>query len=855
MRVETLFYFYGRRLRTHPIQELLAGLGIAIGVALALAVLVANGSIAGSANEILRAVVGRADVQLQARSARGFDARLLRETLAVPGVRQAAPLVEQRAVLAGPNGRRVAVEVASLDPRLATLAGRLAGSFVGGLRLVHGTLLPSATAQALGMPDAADGAFVKPLPPVRVLLRGRAHAVPVAAVLGREAIGAVANARVAMLPLRRLQELAGMRGRLSRVLVELEPGREAQARAALAALARRNDVDLVPATAEAGLLAQALGPSDQATGFFAAISALLGFLLAFNAMLLTAPERRRMLAELRIQGFKPRQLVVLLLFQALVLGAVASLAGVVAGSLLSRGLFSATPDYLSPAFILGSRTVVGTWPIALALGGGTLACCLAAAPPLLDLRRGRAVDAVFHSGGSPGNALSAGARRWLFAAALALLALATALLATAPSAALLACGLLALATVLAIPTTFAAVVRLAEVLTARFDWLNMLSVALLALRATTVRSLALAATGAVAVFGSVAIGGARHDLLRGIARYTDDYVATADLWVVNPLDNQATNDVAGGGRVRRVEAVPGVAAVRRYRGGFLDDGGRRLWVIGRPPTDPAMLPASQLVDGDLAQATGRLRAGGWVALSAQLAQARHVGVGDAVVLPTPTGDVRLRVAATTTNLGWPPGTVVMSAADYRRAWASAAPSALEVDLAPGADRAAVRAGVERAVGAASGGLLVQTAAERGAGIDASARAAVARLGQISTLLLVAAVLAMAAAMGAATWQRRASLAALRVQSFTPRQLWRVLLLDAGVVLGAGCLTGALFGVYGQVVMDRYLRDVTGFPVAATLAGWPTVEIVVLVVVAALAVVAIPGWFASRVPPQLGLQDQ
>jgi putative ABC transport system permease protein len=59
MRVQTLFYFYARRLRTHPIQELLAGLGIAIGVALAFAVLVANGSITGSADEIVRAVVGR----------------------------------------------------------------------------------------------------------------------------------------------------------------------------------------------------------------------------------------------------------------------------------------------------------------------------------------------------------------------------------------------------------------------------------------------------------------------------------------------------------------------------------------------------------------------------------------------------------------------------------------------------------------------------------------------------------------------------------------------------------------------------------------------------------------------------
>jgi putative ABC transport system permease protein len=166
----------------------------------------------------------------------------------------------------------------------------------------------------------------------------------------------------------------------------------------------------------------------------------------------------------------------------------------------------------------------------------------------------------------------------------------------------------------------------------------------------------------------------------------------------------------------------------------------------------------------------------------------------------------------------------------------------------------VQRSVALAVGGAAGGLRVQTAAERAAGIDASARQGLARLGQISALLLVAAVLAMAAAMGAAIWQRRASLAALRIQSFSPRQLWRVLLLETGVVLGAGCLTGALVGAYGQVVIDRYLRTVTGFPVASTLAGWSTVEIVALVVVAALAVVAVPGWFAARVPPQLGLQD-
>lgn len=854
MPVQTLIYFYGRRLRTHPIQELLAGLGIAIGVALAFAVLVANGSVLGSAETVMRAVVGRADVQLQARGAGGFDMRVLQEVQRVPGVRQAAPLLEQRATLLGPNGRRVAVDVGSLDRRLAALSGRLAGNFVaGGFRFLDGVLLPSATAEALGLPNPVNQAIVRPLAPVRIVLRGTVHTVRVSAVLGRETIGPVANARVAMVPLARLQELAGMRGRVTRVLVEVAPGREAAVRADLAAIARRHDLALTSATVDTRLLAQALGPSDQATSFFAAISALLGFLLAFNAMLLTAPERRRMLAELRIQGFKPRQLLALQLSQALVLGGLASVLGLVVGSILSRSVFGASPDYLAPAFTLGKDTVVGAWPVVVALLGGILTSCLAAAPPLLDLRRGRAVDAVFHAGGSPGHALEPHTRRRLFAIGLALVAVATAVLLAWPGGALAACGLLALATVLAIPATFAVVVRVAEGLTARFDWLNMLSVALLALRATTVRSLALAATGAVAVFGSVAIGGARNDLLHGIARYTDDYVGTAGLWAVNPLDNQATNEIAdGAAKAARAAAVPGVAAVRRYQGGFLDFDDRRVWVIARSPADRGAIPPSQLVRGDLRRATERVRAGGWGALSDQIAHAHDLGLGDRIAIPTPTGTLRLRLAATTTNLGWSPGAMILSASDYRRAWATTAPTALQIDVAPGADRAAVQRGVARAVG---DGLVVQTAAERAAGINASARQGLARLGQISMLLLIAAVLAMAAAMGAAVWQRRPSLAALRVQSFTPRQLWRVLLLETSVVLGAGCLTGALVGAYGQVVIDRYLRTVTGFPVDSTLGGRSTVEIVVLVIVSALAVVAVPGWFASRVPPQLGLQDR
>lgn len=853
MRLEALLYFYGRRLRTHPIQEVLAGLGIAIGVALAFAVMVANGSIADSATETVRGVTGTADLQLSSRDPRGFDEGLLREVRALPGVKLAAPLLDQRAVLVSREGRTVAVNLASIDQSLAALSGTLPANFVsGGMRLVQGIVVPRDTAKALGLEDGAQHSAVQPLPRISVHVRGRAFPLTVAGILGPETIGSLAAARIALLPLQRLQELAGLPGRLTRILVDVEPGREASVRSALTTLAAGR-LSITAADNETRLLRNALGPSDQVAGFFAAISAYLGFLFAFNAVLLTTPERRRVLAELRIQGFKSRQLVLLSLFESAVLGIVASSVGVLIGAILASRVFDATPDYLAPPFTLSTHTIIGLTPVLVSFFGGVLASGLAAGPPLLDLRRSRAVDAVFHGSSAPGNTLREATRRLLFFVAVGLLVLTFALLVWLPFFALVASALLALATVLMVPSVLAIVLRMGEALANRTQRFNMLTMALLAMRATTLRSLALAATGAVALYGCVAIGGARDDLLRGIGQYTSDYVGTADLWVVNSNDNQATSDIRAQGLTRRIAALPGVAAVRTYQGSFLDIPGRRLWVIARPPSDRAMLPASQLVDGDLETATARVRRGGWLTVSQQIADDRGLSVGDAMVLPTPTGEFRLRVAATTTNLGWSPGAVILNTSDYRRGWRTATASALEIDVADGSNAVTVQAAIMQALGRHSG-LIVQTAQERADGINAAARQGLNRLSQISLLLLLAAVFAMAAAMGAAIWQRRTSLAALRIQSFTPRQLWRVVLMEACIILGAGCLTGAVSGLAGQVGADRYLSFATGFPVAIELANWRMAQTFGIVLAAALAVVAVPGWFASRVPPHLGLQE-
>ena len=77
MRTRALVYFYGRRLRVHAMQELLAGVGVAIAVALVFAVTVANSSITSSARRVVHAVIGPADLQLHARDPNGFDEHLI----------------------------------------------------------------------------------------------------------------------------------------------------------------------------------------------------------------------------------------------------------------------------------------------------------------------------------------------------------------------------------------------------------------------------------------------------------------------------------------------------------------------------------------------------------------------------------------------------------------------------------------------------------------------------------------------------------------------------------------------------------------------------------------------------------
>ncbi len=843
VRLSALFGLYRRRLRDHTVAELLAGGGIAVGVALVFGVLVANGSIVSSVREDVRAVRGSAELEFVARPPSGFSKRLADRIAGLPGVASSAPLLRQPAVIEGPRGHE-RVQLVGAGADLVSLGGATTRDLgAGALLLAGGVGLPSSVADAIGTETQQT---------ITLAVNGVSSPARVRAVLDSGAIGPLASVPLVVARLSYAQAAAGMPGQVNEVLIRPKPGKYRQVLGELRVLAD-NTVNVAPADSELRLAETAAAPVNQSTSLFVAIAAMVGFLLALNAMLLTVPERRRTIADMRIQGFDSKQVLTIVVFQAMALGIVASSVGIVAGDVLARTLFHEVPSYLATVFpVTGTQTVhAGT--VLVAFGCGLLASLLASLSPILDLRSDRPVDAVLHEPGEPGQAISNKTTLRTAALGLALVVLVSVGVILDAALTILGGVLLALAALCMIPLVFRATSRLLRGFARRYHG-GIVAVTAIEMDATATRSIALAGVAALAVYGSIAVGGARHDLLQGLDNAIVQEWGSAPVWVTpdgNIFDADSFRLQGQTSLFARADSV--LASVHAHQGGFLDLDTHRLWIRAVPSNNSTMILSSQLLQGDLAGATARLRQAGWATVSSGFAKEYDLKLGSPFTLPTPSGPARFQVAAITTNMGWPSGTITINTTDYSRYWQTTAPTALSISLKPGVTATTGRNTV-RGILKNQPSLRVQTSTERIAEVERTIHQGLKTLSEISTLLLVTAALALATALSTAVYQRRSRLASLKAQGFDHSQLWRSLLLESTVVLGIGCLNGVILGIYGHALADRYLRMDVGFPAPFGLGEVQVILTLLLLLGIALAVIALPGYSAAGVSPRVGFQE-
>jgi putative ABC transport system permease protein len=858
MSLGEILFLYRARLRERVVvvQELLAVLGIAVGVALLFASQVASTSLDSSVSQLTKQLVGATQYQLDARGPEGVSERVLGEARSLPGVRAALPLLEQQASVIGPAGR-ASVDLIGADPRLASLGGSLLQRLsLRALAFQDVIALPAPIAAAIGagaplapsgvLGHASSGPARSPgsrrvrMRPIELQIGTRVLRTILGTTLQEGNAGTLVHSQVALAPIAYAQRVAGLQGRVTRVFIQVRPGGQTTARAGLQRLAATQGLNLEPAGFDAKLFAVASAPAQQSEGLFSAISAIVGFLFALGAILLTVPERRRMIEAMRRRGTTRTMTVQALMFDALVIGVLACALGLLLGELLSIEVFHAQPGYLSFAFPVGTQRVV-TWPtVALAVGAGLLAAFVGVLAPLRDIlvRPLRSLPAAERM-----------PRRWSafrVTVGTVCLTVTTLVLVFRPQAAAVGSLTLIVALLALLPFLFDGIVAGFDRVQGLFHVSStVLAVTELRDPLTRVRSLAVAATGAIAVFGSVAIAGAQHNLQSGLDRGASEWNHVTDLWVSpSGVDNALGTTPFPASVASKLTQLPGVRSVSVYRGSFLDVGDRRAWVIAPPRTSPQLIRSGQLSAGNVEAVNARLRAHGWAVVSQAIAHELHLHIGGSFTLPSPH-PTTFRLAGLSTNGGWPPGAIVINASDYAAAWGSSAASALEIDLAPGVSAAQGRRRVIRALGPGSG-LAVQSAGERESEWKTLSRQGLARLTQIATLVLIAAILAMAGVMTSMIWQRRERIAYVKRQGFTRGLLWRALWFESAVLLGAGCSIGAVFGLYGQLLLSRALTTVTGFPLVIGVGPLIALTSVAVVSVAALAIVAVPGYFAVRV---------
>jgi putative ABC transport system permease protein len=800
--LRTLLLFYRRHLRVQPLRELMAVVGVAAGVALLFAVQVAHRSITGSFEEIAHGVAGRATLEIASRGPEGFDQRISEEVERTPGVKAAAPILEQPIVAVGPTGRRALTLVGATE-QITALGGNLSLAFQRADEASHRGLivLTEPTAHAIG---------AQPGTVLTIQVAERTEHLTLNATVPSSKIGPVAESPVAAAPLAIVQTISGSAGRVTRILIEPQAGREAALRRALTDRFGAT-LNVRPIDTEARLLSSAAGPEKQVTLLFSAISLVAGIILAYNALLLASDERRRFIVYLIETGTPDSMIVASLAFDAFILGLVGSVLGLLAGDAISLIAYRTVPGYIAAAFAIGGQRVVGLPTVLIALGGGMLAAFAAAAmPAAVALRAGAAAEPE-----AVGRTLSFARKLHLsdaavFACGALLICISVAASALKPQATVAALVGLAAGLVISLPMILRQLLRLARAVSRRSDD-PAARLAVAELRGSPTRSVALLATGTVATFLMVLIGGSVADVQHAARRGASDLLSSASVWIKpgGPENVYTTQPFAYTETQRRLQRLGIVSSVLPWRDSFLDLPGRRVWVIGVPPQIPGQIAPSQLLEGSLNTADRRIREGGWAAVSQPIAREDHLHLGERFSIPTPTGTASLRLAATIANYGWLPGAIVTNSNDHARLWGStSSASELSVALKPGVPVEHGKRAVEAALPAGSA-LTVETTGERRSEVSAVLGSTLSRLNDTTIIVLIATIASVIALMIAAIWQQRGRLESLISIGMSFGQLVRLIFYESGSVLLAGCLIGMAFGLIGQDLIDGWLHQTTG----------------------------------------------
>jgi putative ABC transport system permease protein len=817
--------FYWR----HPWQLVLAVAGISLGVAVYVGVDLANGS-AERAFELSAALVrGQATHRLLPVGG-DLDEATYRDIVAVRGIAAAAPVLELDVGIAGRPGVRY--PLLGIDP-LQEAAVRDFTSYIPGrgtdfARLITepGTvLLPSALADELRLAKDETVLLTVRGREVRVRMLGTVAAASQDAETEPPLVADIATA----------QELAGRTGTISRIDLKLT-AREAED------LAR--DVPpgtvLVPAESDNRAfteLAAAFRTNLRALGLLALV---VGMFLIYGTMSFAIVQRRATLGVLRAIGLTRREVLGTVLLEALALGLIATVIGLVLGHVLAMRLVDLVLRTIGDLYFTSTITAVPPSADIYVRGAvlGIAGTLLAGAKPALDAARSAPAAVMRRAELERGTQRAAWLAAWT---ALPLLAASLLLLAFGSRSLLFAFGGLfgvLAGCALLVPQATLLSMRALERGVGRFLPLSGL-LAVRGVGASLSRTGVATAALAIAVATVNGVGLMITSFRTSLADWLGTTL-TADLYVGFDGNGTALTDA----ELARIEALSGVAGVSLTRMVLIPTPAGELAVRALRPGPKGF--GLEIVDGEPADALAAVADGRGLVASERYAFARNLSVGDALELPTPTGIERLPIVGTFRDFNTGDYSVAVALDWYRTRWGDDSLTGIGIHVEDGAERSLQD--IETAVRAE---LPAPVRIRSTEGIRQVSLEIFDRTFQITEVLrLLAALVAFLGVLSALLsieLERAHELAVLRSLGFSPRELTATLIAQTGLLGAAAGLAAVPIGTGLAVLLVHVInRRAFGWSMDFVLTPAPLVSGFALAVGAALLAGIYPAVRASRI---------
>ena len=770
-------------------------MGVAIGVAVLVAALAVMAGMDASIDRTVRSIVGRADLRVSAFAESGLSSATATALDAVPGVALTAPAIERRSFIGSEPGRAATTEpvtVLGIDP--------VREPRVHDLRLARGVLLEAGDQDAALITEqlaASDGLDLGS----EVVIYGAGAPVnaTVVGVLAGDGPAVGTSGRTVVLPIGTTASLnltdeagasanAAVPDGITRVDVVLAAGADAETVVASIGTALVAEPYVLSAPRDIGDSMRASTADLRATmALMAAIALFAAGFLILNTLAMTVVERVRELALLRAAGAGRGQIARVVLTQALALGLAGSMVGLMLGSVLAE-VIAAWLRVADTANVDGP--VISPVVLATGLVAGVLITLVASIEPArraagvspiaaLRVRSDPAATARAHTG-------------WLIVVVvligvLALLVLPTGMTGVAGPVRAVAVYVILLVAVLLTPVLlaplgrivglpFAAVFRLEERLAraaiGRDRSRTTLTVGVLVIGLAMVVGL-----GTVAANARVAATAWLMDVVPG------DVILTA---IAPEPTGPDSVDV-------ELAAVDGVALATPLAAFDLAYAGTRLDAMAIHGHDFESDGRLTFTAGDRGQAFRAIDAGGAVILPRARAQALGVGVGDVMAVATTAGLVELTVAGIVDRsfpgrtgeaalVGWPDATDrfgIVGADNFAVRYAPGREAAASVVVGEIARQRALTVAPVTQVGGAVGATLDHVFGLLD--LLALASVVIAGLGIVNTLSMD-------------VWERARELGMLRAVGMSRRQVWRSVLVEAGILGGLGATVGSVAGI-------------------------------------------------------------